>query len=52
MKKLEENAKKLVKRIIDIEMYGWPPVCFGTIYQPARPSDLEKRKKNLRREES
>ncbi len=37
MKKLEKLAAKAVNSIIGIETYGWPPVCFGVIYQPSRP---------------
>jgi len=37
MKKLERMVKKAVASIIDIEIYGWPPVCIGMIYQPERP---------------
>ncbi len=38
MKKLEELAAKAANTIIDIEIYGWPPICFGTFYQPKRPT--------------
>lgn len=38
MKKLEKLAAKAVNSIIGIETYGWPPVCFGVIYQPSRPA--------------
>ena len=37
MKKLEKLAAKAVNAILDIEIYGWPPVCFGTFFQPERP---------------
>lgn len=37
MKKIEKLAMKTVNTIIGIETYGWPPVCFGVIYQPPRP---------------
>lgn len=37
MKKFEKMAAKAVNSIIDIETYGWPPVCFGVFYQPERP---------------
>lgn len=37
MKKIEKLAVKAVNTIIGIETYGWPPVCFGVIYQPPRP---------------
>lgn len=37
MKKLERMVKKAVTSMIDIEIYGWPPVCIGMIYQPERP---------------
>ena len=38
MKKLEKLAAKAVNAIIDSEIYGWPPVCFGMFYQPNRPT--------------
>lgn len=37
MKKLEKMFKKAVVSMIDIEIYGWPPVCIGMLYQPERP---------------
>ena len=39
MKKLEEYAAKAVNKIIDIEINGWPPICFGTFYQTKRPTE-------------
>lgn len=38
MKKLEEMASKAVATLVDLEIYGWPPVCIGMIYQPERPN--------------
>ena len=40
MKKLEMLVAKAVNAIVDIEIYGWPPVCFGTFFQPERPEVL------------
>ena len=37
MKKIERAAAKIINKVIDIEPYGWPPVCMGSMYQPARP---------------
>lgn len=37
MKKIERAAAKIINKVIDIETYGWPPVCMGSMYQPARP---------------
>ena len=37
MKKIERAAAKIINKVIDIETYGWPPVCIGAMYQPARP---------------
>lgn len=34
---IEKTAKRLVKRITEQEIYGWPPVCVALCYQPARP---------------
>ncbi len=38
MKKIEKAAAKIINKVIDIETYGWPPVCIGAMYQPARPN--------------
>jgi len=43
MKKLEKLAVKAVNAIVDTEIYGWPPVCFGTFYQPKRPTASRRR---------
>lgn len=38
MKKAIENAlSKMVHSIVHSEPFGWPPVCYGTIYQPKMP---------------
>ena len=42
MNKFEKLAAKAVAAIIDIETYGWPPVCFGMFYQPQRPTQKSK----------
>ncbi len=39
MNKLEKLASKAVNTIIGIEINGWPPICFGTFYQPKRPTE-------------
>lgn len=38
MKKLEKAAVKVINTVIDIETFGWPPVCWGAVYQPQRPT--------------
>lgn len=38
MKKIEKAAAKIINKAINIETYGWPPVCIGSLYQPARPN--------------
>lgn len=43
MKKIERIAAKIINKVIDIETYGWPPVCMGSMYQPARPQVNPKR---------
>lgn len=49
MKKIERAAAKIINKVIDIETYGWPPVCMGSMYQPARPQiKPEKRAKNTK----
>lgn len=44
MKRLEKAAAKAVNTVINIETYGWPPVCMGSIYQPSRPQGKRERK--------
>lgn len=44
MKKLEKAAAKAINTVINIETYGWPPVCVGSIYQPTRPQGKRERK--------
>lgn len=43
MKKIEKAAAKIINKAINIETYGWPPVCMGAMYQPARPQVNPKR---------
>ena len=38
MKKIEKAAAKIINKAINIETYGWPPVCIGAMYQPVRPN--------------
>lgn len=48
MKKIEKTAAKIINKAINIETYGWPPVCIGTMYQPIRPHHkLPKNQKNI-----
>lgn len=50
MKKIERAAAKIINKVIDIETYGWPPVCIGAMYQPARPQiKPEKGPKDVKR---
>lgn len=50
MKKIERAAAKIINKVIDIETYGWPPVCMGSMYQPARPQiKPEKGPKDVKR---
>lgn len=52
MKKIEKAAAKIINKAINIETYGWPPVCMGSLYQPVRPNiKPEKKLKNVKREE-
>lgn len=32
MKKIEKAAAKIINKAINIETYGWPPVCMGAMY--------------------
>ena len=34
---LERAGKKILSHIVIIEQIGWPPSCWGGIYQPERP---------------
>ncbi len=38
MKKSAKIASAFIKQVTISERYGWPPVCYGTLYQPERPS--------------
>lgn len=44
MNKIEKAAAKAVNTVINIETFGWPPVCIGGIYQPARPQAKPEKK--------
>ena len=35
--KRKEMMKKVIKHVIDAEVYGWPPQCVSFLYQPVRP---------------
>lgn len=35
--KLQEKAGVLATKFATREMFGWPPVCSGSYYQPERP---------------
>lgn len=37
MKKSEKIASNLIKQFTISERYGWPPSCYGSLYQPERP---------------
>ena len=52
MNKLEKLASKAINTIIGIEIYGWPPVCFGTFYQPKRPETKHTESIGLPREKT
>lgn len=43
MKKIEKAMAKAVNTVINIESFGWPPVCHGSIYQPPRPQARPKK---------
>ena len=36
-KKRGEIMKKMIKHMVDAEIYGWPPQCVSFLYQPVRP---------------
>lgn len=42
---IEGVTKRVVKKIVDTEVYGWPPQCGTIYYQPLRPKHESKRKK-------
>lgn len=42
MKKFEKTVAKIINTAIDIEAFGWPPICIGGIYQPVRPQERRK----------
>lgn len=38
--KLERIVKKAVTRMVDTELYEWPPKCAAFLYQPTRPKSI------------
>ena len=40
MKKSAKIASGFIKQVTISERYGWPPVCYGALYQPERPSKI------------
>ena len=38
MKNIKKCASDIVSQWTEQVMYGWPPDCFGGIYQPERPA--------------
>lgn len=42
---IEKVAKRLAKHITEQEVYGWPPLCSALYYQPLRPKNESKQKK-------
>lgn len=38
MSKLEKMGAKIISQLTLGCEYGWPPDCFGLIYQPERPA--------------
>lgn len=41
MNKLEKLGTKIISQITVNNRYGWPPDCYGLIYQPERPVEKE-----------
>ncbi len=39
---IEGMTKHVIKKIVDQEVYGWPPQCATIYFQPVRPSKEEK----------
>ena len=37
MNKFEKLGAKLISQITTESRFGWPPDCYGFIYQPERP---------------
>ena len=37
---VKKAAQKLAARMIRREKFGWPPDCYGPLYQPQRPRVL------------
>jgi hypothetical protein len=40
MKKLEKLGAKVISQLIEDSQYGWPPLCYGFLYQPERPTQV------------
>lgn len=47
MKQGKEMLSTVINRLIENEMFGWPPVCSGIFYQPTRPVVPESKKEKL-----
>ena len=37
MNKLEKMGAKIISQLTSDSEFGWPPDCYGFIYQPERP---------------
>ncbi len=37
MKKMQDRCKTIINKIVEREIGGWPPPCWGMYYQPERP---------------
>lgn len=46
---IEGMAKQVIKKIVDQEIYEWPPRCPSFYYQPLRPQNESKQKKESRK---
>lgn len=38
MNNIEKIVKRITTDIANIERFGWPPECYGMLYQPERPT--------------
>lgn len=50
MKKIEKAIAKTINTVINLETFGWPPVCAGIMYQPERPkADPRKQSEDIQK---
>lgn len=49
---IEGMTKQIIKKIVDQEVYEWPPRCPTFYYQPVRPSKMKRETDEKRKQTS